>query len=63
MAKDIQTIKNQFQIIQNETIEDVNTANRVGGGFLTLKKNDITSASDAAIETIRNKGVTVRIIG
>ena len=55
MAKDIPTIKNQFQIIKNETIEDVNTANRVSGGFLTLKKNDITSANDAAIETIRNK--------
>ena len=36
MAKDIQTIKNQFQIIQNETIEDANTANRVGGAGYDL---------------------------
>lgn len=36
MAKDIQTIKSQFQIIQNETIEDANTANRVGGAGYDL---------------------------
>lgn len=36
MAKDIQTIKNQFQIIQNETVEDANTAIRVGGAGYDL---------------------------
>lgn len=36
MAKDIQTIKTQFQVIQNETIEDANTAARVGGAGYDL---------------------------
>lgn len=36
MAKDIQTIKSQFQVIQNETIESANTASRVGGAGYDL---------------------------
>lgn len=36
MAKDIQTIKSQFQVIQNETIESANTAIRVGGAGYDL---------------------------
>lgn len=36
MPKDIQTIKSQFQVIQNETIESANTAIRVGGAGYDL---------------------------
>lgn len=36
MPKDIQTIKSQFQVIQNETIESANTASRVGGAGYDL---------------------------
>lgn len=36
MPKDIQTIKAQFQVIQNETIKSANTASRVGGAGYDL---------------------------